>query len=139
MLEVSTAKVLPKGVDFIYVDDKEIYFNRVSDQNSFVKNPSSNSTIMCCEITYSPNDKYDVMKEDNLVRKVKDQFSQLKLCPRALITDSMVVKLPEVYPMYFKGYQSALNDTKEQFDKIRNLYATREPGRIYLCRFTNPF
>ena len=122
MLEVSTAKVLPKGVDFIYVDDKEIYFNRVSDQNSFVKNPSSDSTIMCCEITYSPNDKYDEMKEDDLVRKVKDQFSELKLCSRDLITDSMVVKLPEVYPMYFKGYQSALNDTKEQFDKIRNLY-----------------
>lgn len=122
MLEVATVEVLPKGVDFIYVDDKEIYFNRVSDQNSFVKNPSPDSTIMCCEITYSPEDKYDVMAENELVRAVKDQFSQLNLCSRDLITDSMVIKLPEVYPMYFKGYQSALNDTKEQFDKLRNLY-----------------
>lgn len=122
MLEVATAEVLPKGVDFIYVDDKEIYFNRVSDQNSFVKNPSPDSTIMCCEITYSPEDKYDVMIENELVRAVKDQFSQLNLCSRDLIIDSTVIKLPEVYPMYFKGYQSALNDTKEQFDKLRNLY-----------------
>jgi len=122
MLEVATAKVLPKGVDFIYVDDKDIYFNRVSDQNSFVKNPSPDSTIMCCEITYSPNDKYDVMKEEDLVETVKAQFSELDLCSRDLITDSMVIKLPEVYPMYFKGYQAALNNTKEQFDKIRNLY-----------------
>ena len=122
MLEVATVKVLPKGVDFIYVDDKEIYFNRVSDQNSFVKNPSPDSTVMCCEITYSPDDKYDVMKENELVRAVKDQFSKLNLCSRDLIIDSTVIKLPEVYPMYFKGYQSALNDTKEQFDKIRNLY-----------------
>jgi len=122
MLEVATVEVLPKGVDFIYVDDKEIYFNRVSDQNSFVKNPSPDSTVMCCEITYSPDDKYDVMKENELVCAVKDEFSQLNLCSRDFIIDSTVIKLPEVYPMYFKGYQSALNDTKEQFDKIRNLY-----------------
>ena len=63
MLELSTSEVLPKGVDFIYVDDQDIYFNRASDQNSFIKNPSKNETIMCCEITYSPNDKYDIMEE----------------------------------------------------------------------------
>ncbi len=122
MLEVATAEVLPKGVDFIYVDDKNIYFNRVSDQNSFVKNPATDSTIMCCEITYSPDDKYDLLPESELIGTVKDQFSGLGLCPKDLIGDSMVIKLPEVYPMYFKGYQAALNNTREKFDKIRNLY-----------------
>ena len=122
MLEVATAEVLPKGVDFIYVDDKNIYFNRVSDQNSFVKNPAADSTIMCCEITYSPDDKYDLLPENELIGTVKDQFSGLGLCPKDLIGDSMVIKLPEVYPMYFKGYQAALNNTREKFDKIRNLY-----------------
>ena len=122
MLEVATAEVLPKGVDFIYVDDKNIYFNRVSDQNSFVKNPAADSTVMCCEITYSPDDKYDLMPETELIGTVKDQFSGLGLCPKDLIGDSMVIKLPEVYPMYFKGYQAALNNTREKFDKIRNLY-----------------
>ena len=34
-LDIATPNVLPKGVDFIYVDDKEILFNRVSNQNSF--------------------------------------------------------------------------------------------------------
>ena len=123
MLEVATAEVLPKGVDFIYVDDKEIYFNRVSDQNSFIKSPQVDSTIMCCEITYSPEDIYDLMAEDQLVGAVKDQFSKLNLCARDLIIDSTVIKLPEVYPMYFKGYQVALNNTREKFDKIRNLYS----------------
>ena len=50
MLDLTTEKILPEGVDFIYVDDKEIYFNRISDQNSFIKNPTTNSTIMCCEM-----------------------------------------------------------------------------------------
>jgi len=122
MLDLSTAKVLPKGVDFIYVDDKEIFFNRVSDQNSFVKNPSKDSTIMCCEITYSPQDEYDIMDEDSLAQKVKSQFVHLGLASSDQIIDHKIIKLPEVYPMYFKGYQQALNITREKYDGIRNLY-----------------
>ena len=122
MLELSTSEVLPKGVDFIYVDDQDIYFNRVSDQNSFIKNPSKNETIMCCEITYSPNDKYDIMEEKKLFYDVKNQFTNLGLCHIDQITDYKVIKLPEVYPMYIKGYQAALAETRERFDKIRNLY-----------------
>ena len=122
LLELTTAKVLPEGVDFIYIDDTDIYFNRVSDQNSFIKQPSNNSTIMCCEITYSPNDKYDVMLQEDLVKKVKDQFVNLGLCSLNQIIDHKVIKLSEVYPMYIKGYQAALNQTREQFDKIKNLY-----------------
>ena len=122
MLELNTAKVLPEGVDFIYVDDEKIFFNRVSDQNSFIKDPSSDSTIMCCEITYSPNDKYDLMDEKELFSNVKDQFVGLGLCKSDQITDCKLIKLPEVYPMYVKGYQTALAETRERFDKILNLY-----------------
>jgi N,N'-diacetyllegionaminate synthase len=122
MLELSTAKVLPEGVDFIYVDDEDVYFNRVSDQNSFIKDPSSDSTIMCCEITYSPNDKYDSMPEVELFNAVREQFVGLGLCGSDQITDNKIIKLPEVYPMYIMGYQAALAETREKFDKILNLY-----------------
>ena len=122
MLDLTTDKILPEGVDFIYVDDKEIYFNRISDQNSFIQNPTKNSTIMCCEITYSLGDHYDFMDEDELVSKVKEQFVSLGLSDSEQIIDHKVIKLPEVYPMYFKGYQEALNITREKYDSIRNLY-----------------
>ena len=122
MLELSTATVLPEGVDFIYIDDEDIFFNRVSDQNSFIKDPSPDTTIMCCEITYSPDDKYDEMNEDELFDNVKTQFASLGLCKLDQITDFKVIKLPEVYPMYIKGYQAALAETREKFDKILNLY-----------------
>ncbi len=122
MLELSAADILPEGVDFIYVDDREIFFNRVSDQNSFIKNSSASTTIMCCEITYSPNDHYDVMPENDLVNAVKVQFVSLGMCSPEQIVDHKVIKLAEVYPMYFKGYQASLNQTREQFDKLRNLH-----------------
>lgn len=121
-LDISTQNVLPQGVDFIYVDDKEVFFNRVSNQNSFLETPSEKSAIMCCEITYSPGDHYDEMDEGLLIETVKKQFAELNLCSYESITDAKIIKLPEVYPMYFTGYRKALNETKAEFDKIRNLY-----------------
>ena len=122
LLRVGRANILPEGVDFIYVDDPEIHFNRVSDQNSFVKNPSSDHTVMCCEITYSQGDHYDSSSESHLIDEVVSQFEMLGLASSKEITDTKLIKLPEVYPMYFLGYREALNKTKEKFDSIANLY-----------------
>ena len=78
MLELCTSKVLPEGVDFIYIDSDDIFFNRVSDQNSFIKNPFKDPTIMCCEITYSPNDKFEVMSKMNYLIVLKQLLGLLK-------------------------------------------------------------
>ena len=122
-LAVETADVFPDGVDFVYIDDPDIYFNRISDQNSFVKRPESNSTILCFEITYSKNDQIDIMEPELLVEKVKHQFLSLNLISdRSLIVDAKIVKLPEVYPMFFLGYENELAKTKASIDAIENLY-----------------
>ena len=36
---------------------------------------------------------------------VKNQFTNLGLCHIDQITDYKVIKLPEVYPMYIKGWR----------------------------------
>lgn len=123
-LELNHTDILPEGIDFIYIDDKEIYFNRVSDQNSFVKNKDKDKTIMCCEITYSTGDIYDKMLEDKLVNDVKKQFFSLGLTKDiSNILDTKVIKLPEVYPMFFVDYQSELASTKATVDNIGNMYS----------------
>jgi sialic acid synthase SpsE/protoporphyrinogen oxidase len=123
-LELNHTDVLPKDIDFIYIDDKEIYFNRVSDQNSFVKNKDNEKTIMCCEITYSLGDHYDNMDEVQLVNDVKEQFLSLRLTEdENNILDTKVIKLPEVYPMFFIGYQNELATTKASIDSIGNMYS----------------
>ncbi|MDO6709375.1 FAD-dependent oxidoreductase [Aliiglaciecola sp. 2_MG-2023] len=122
-LAVETANILPNGVDFIYVDDPKILFNRISDQNSFVKKPDPSSTILCFEITYSLKDSVDLMNEKQLTEQVIKQFMSLNLISdKALILDSKIVKLPEVYPMFFLGYENALAKTKAKIDAIENLY-----------------
>ncbi|MGJ0372644.1 FAD-dependent oxidoreductase [Aliarcobacter cryaerophilus] len=123
-LEINHTDVLPPGIDFIYIDDKEIYFNRISDQNSFVKEPDKNKTIMCCEIAYSSDDLYDKMDEFKLQNEVKKQFVKLGLTKsEANILDTKTIKLPEVYPMFFVGYQNELATTKASIDSIGNMYS----------------
>jgi len=122
-LEINHTDVLPEGIDFVYIDDKEIYFNRVSDQNSFVKNKDKDTTIMCCEITYSIGDNYDLMNEDELINDVKQQFVELGFTKKCNILDSKMIKLPEVYPMFFLGYQNALASSKSTIDSIGNIYS----------------
>jgi sialic acid synthase SpsE/protoporphyrinogen oxidase len=121
-LEINTTVVFPDGVDFVYIDDPKVHFNRVSDQNSFVKDKIKGSTIICCETTYSASDHYDTMDEDQLIEEVKQQFVALGFCDGEQITDSKIIKLPEVYPMFFLGYQNALAQTKEKIDSIGNMY-----------------
>ena len=122
-LELNHTDVFPKGVDFVYIDDRQIYFNRVSDQNSFVKNPNNKKTVICCEIAYSPGDVYDSMNESDLSEEVKRQFVKLKFTDNIKnISDSKVVKLTEVYPMFFVGYQSELAKTKAEIEAINNMY-----------------
>ena len=123
-LELNHVDILPKGVDFIYIDAKEIYFNRVSDQNSFVKEPNLNKTIMCCEITYTKGDSYDLMDEKILMDEVKKQFVGLGLTKEEKdILDTKIIKLPEVYPMFFVGYRNELAKTKIIIDSISNMYS----------------
>lgn len=121
-LEIDTPFVFPQGIDFIYIDNPDIHFNRVSDQNSFLKDKFQDSTIICCEITYSPQDLYDEMDEENLIYEVKEQFVSLGFCKEKNILDTKIIKLPEVYPMFFLGYQKALSQTKEKIDSIGNMY-----------------
>ncbi|PKL18919.1 MAG: N-acetylneuraminate synthase [Spirochaetae bacterium HGW-Spirochaetae-5] len=121
-LAINKIDVFPEGVDFIYIDDPSIYFNRISDQNSFVKDPVRNSTVICCEITFSKGDFIDQIDDETLAKSVTEQFAILGFCKKEDIVDSKVVKVMEVYPMFFLGYQNALSITKSKIDKISNMY-----------------
>ncbi len=121
-LEINTTSIFPDGIDFVYIDEPKVYFNRISDQNSFVKDKDTEGTIICCEITYNTSDYYDFMDESQLIEEVKKQFCDLGFCNDEQITDSKIIKLSEVYPMFFLGYQDALAKAKEKIDKIGNMY-----------------
>jgi len=122
-LHINNPSVFPDNIDFIYIDDENTYFNRISDQNSFLKTKNQKSTIICCEIAYSTNDKFDKMDENILIKKVIKQFIGLGFVNNDEVIDAKIMKLPEVYPMFFLGYKDALAQTKLNIDSIYNMYS----------------
>tara|TARA_Y100000768_G_scaffold387957_1_gene381178 strand:- start:201 stop:2579 length:2379 start_codon:yes stop_codon:yes gene_type:complete len=121
-LFLKNKNIFPKKTDFVYFDDPDLVFNRISDQNSFIKNPMKGQTIFCCEVTYSKNDTIDRMSNRNLEKKVINDFYKLPFVPKGSVMKSFSISLPEVYPMFFQGYQKELARIKGEIDKIRNMY-----------------
>ena len=121
-LFLNNSSIFPKNTDFVYFDDPNLIFNRISDQNSFIKKPMRGKTIFCCEVTYSKNDNVDKMSNKDLEKKVINDFYKLPFVPKESVVKSSSISLPEVYPMFFQGYQKELATVKGEIDKVRNMY-----------------
>lgn len=120
--KLSTSQVLPAGVDFIYVDDHEILFNRVSDQNKFIGSPKPGETVVCCEITYSADDEIDRADPNDIVTKTVDQLISLDLIRAEDVLDTTSVKLPSVYPMFYLGYKKDLARYLNYMNALSNMF-----------------
>ena len=121
-VKVSNVEALPKQFDFIYVDDSNILFNRVSDQNRFVANPSTNETVLCCEITYTKNDEHDRTDSSEIEKTVCGQLVELGLLKDAEILDSKSLKLCSVYPMFYLNYRRDLSKYLNFMNSFSNMY-----------------
>lgn len=121
-IKVNKNRLFENDIDFIYIDDPKISFNRISDQNSFLKKGNPKSTIACCEITYSPGDGFDMLEDDALSKIVKDDLLKVGLVGQDNILDSKVIRLPEVYPMFKVGYKKDLNEYLNNIGKYNNLF-----------------
>jgi sialic acid synthase SpsE/protoporphyrinogen oxidase len=115
---------LPGKYDFLYVEDEDIAFTRVSDQSSFLAKRLEASNIFCFEVPYSDGDQISCSGDRELINLVCGGARRLSLFDSADIIDSLVLKLPRVYPMYKIGYRAELQRTQGFLDGIYNCYTT---------------
>jgi sialic acid synthase SpsE/protoporphyrinogen oxidase len=107
--------------DFVYIDNPDIIFNRVSSQNKSVKYESTIDNVLCCEIAYSKNDRTDQALDETIIRKVKDDLIKSDFIDKDMFEDSIVLRIPEVYPMFSVGYREKMNDDFAELGKFSNL------------------
>mgnify|MGYP003344144167 CR=1 FL=1 len=110
-VEAKKSAPLGDGVDFIYCDDHEVLFNRVSDQNAFVESDISCSvyeTILCCEVTYSEGDSVADLSDEALSAAVQKGLEKTKILDLRDQGDVIVTRLPRVYPMYRVGFREEI-------------------------------
>ena len=114
---------LPGSYDWLYVDDSEIIFHRITVQNSFSEEGIPDGhTILSLEIACSDGDKIDASSDDELINRSIEGLIELGIIKIDDVVTTHLIDAKNVYPAIFVGYEEELNKSKTITDNISNLY-----------------
>jgi sialic acid synthase SpsE/protoporphyrinogen oxidase len=117
-------EAIPNLPSFLYYDDPDIIFHRVSEQKKFCANGfPADKTILSLEVSYQLGDERETMPDNELIERGVRDLSIVGLAKEGEVYDSKVVSLPYVYPLLVKG-------TEEELTKVRGKVAAHT--QIYL-------
>ena len=115
---------LPDNYDWLYFDDKDLIFHRVTLQNSFSEQGlPRNTTVFSCEIAYSKNEKIDKLEASKIKEKCINDLLKVKLIKKQDIIDTHLIDAKSVYPGIYVGYENELSKLKGKLSFIDNLYS----------------
>lgn len=117
----SEKAVYEEHCDFVYIDDPSVSFNRVSSQNTFVEKPEP-TNVLCCEITYTKGDDWDLKTDDELIQIVLNDLVRCNFISESSFLDGDVVRIPEVYPMFKIGYREMMNRDISLISQFKNMH-----------------
>mgnify|MGYP003973443327 FL=1 len=114
---------LPGAYDWLYIDNPEIIFHRITLQNSFSEQGiPTNHSILSLEIACSDGDNIDLTANSELLKKCIDDLETLKIIDKKDVIETHLIDAKNVYPAIFVGYEEELNKAKTVTDNINNLY-----------------
>ena len=129
---INKKKVFPKKTHWIYYASDKLIFNRVSEPKLMSKNLilNKNHTYLCCEITYSKNDKTDQINTKQMSKIVVDDLVKTNLIKKNDVIAVTENKEDFVYPVQFKDYKYELKKTKFEVAKYNNLFTLGSSGEF---------
>jgi sialic acid synthase SpsE/protoporphyrinogen oxidase len=114
---------LPGSYDWLYIDDADIIFHRITLQNSFSeKGIPKNHSILSLEIACSDGDKIDLTENSKIIHKCINGLEKLKIIEKKDVISTHIIDAKNVYPAIFVGYEEELSKVKAVTDNINNLY-----------------
>lgn len=109
--------------DWLYFDDPNIPFHRVTEQKRFSSEGlPSDTTTLCFEIACDKGDEVYKNNDNRLVAQVMDHFTKLGFVEKCDFISGKVQRIDEVYPKYFYGYEVELANINSSLSKFKNLY-----------------
>ena len=127
----------PKIMDDIWIFflDKEVIFNRVSEQKRFSKfTVPEDKTALMVELTAEVGDKVWNYSSKELVEIVIRDLKKIGLLKDEKIEDSFIKKIKDVYPVLSVDYKEKLKKILDYIDTIPNLYTI---GRYGMFNYNN--
>ncbi len=112
--------------NWIFFPQKNIVFNRISEQKNFSSfSLPSEKTVLCAEVTLLQNQHYS--KED-IIGRVKKDLIKCGLVKNEDIIDYFAKKINNVYPIWDIPFRENLNNLLGSIDSIENLYSVGRSG-----------
>ncbi|TSC69640.1 MAG: N-acetylneuraminate synthase, partial [Parcubacteria group bacterium Gr01-1014_56] len=108
---------------FLYYDDPNIIFHRVSEQKKFcpVGFPK-NKTVLTVEVAYTKGDERDKTSDKAFIDRVTKDLIKVGLLKRGEAYDGKMVSLPYVYPLLTKGTEDELAGVRAKVAAYKQLH-----------------
>ena len=90
-----------------------------------------NENILTVEISCLKDSELWNLSDDEVYDLCISSIEKDKILLKEDIKDFKVVKIPSVYPIYRKDYESFLNKTNNYFSKIKNFSSIGRQGNFY--------
>jgi len=114
---------MPGVPSFLYYDNPDIIFHRVSEQKKFCPNGfPKNETVLTLEIAYTKGDERDLLPDKTLIDQSIQDLITVGLLKAGEAYDGKVVSLPYVYPLMVKGVEKELTLVRAKIAAYRQLY-----------------
>jgi len=120
---------LPDGIHFLYYDDPDIIFHRVSEQKKFSSAGfPEDKTFLTCEIAYTAKDALDQKKPEELAERALGDLIKVGLVKKEEFYKGVVQKRPCVYPLLTRDYEHQVRKVQSQLAKNKSLYIVGGPA-----------
>jgi protoporphyrinogen oxidase len=120
---------------WIYIPEKRLLNNRVTEFKNFNReNVPEDTTMICAEITCRTNDDVWDMLDSDLAEQVVLDLKHLQLLRNGEVMDHHVVRMKEGYPIYDLHYREKVQSIREYLGQIPNLSYF---GRNAMFRYNN--
>ena len=114
-------------VSWVFIPDPQIDMHRVSEQAAFDPEMAPDGSIVCCEIMSQPDRNRAALSDDELVSGVLEGLASMGRTGFT-VREHRVVRLPRSYPVFRRGYESALAGVMQELDAFSNFRSVGRQG-----------
>ena len=119
---------LPNGAAWLYFDQKNIPFTRVTNHSLISPKclDDTSKSLLSFEIPFSLDNPADLVvssTDTEIITSVAEALSLIPFLKDLTIVTAKIIKEPRVYPLRDHGYERLLSDYNAEIDKISNIYS----------------
>ena len=125
----STREILPSNYGWVYFDEKNIPFTRLTDYTKMSpKAIEPSKGIITAECPFSSDEIQSLDSKEHHLEKVRNSLLKIPWLENKLIDCCSFFQEPYVYPLREQGYENELNIFNSKVSKFDNLWSIGAGG-----------